>query len=113
MNSTIHGETFSWTKARTPLVRVHFEYIDSHAESVCLAGTFNGWHPNATPLARCRSTGVWTKDLELPPGTYEYNFMVDGRWKWDRSCREAVENPFGGLNSVLHVRRSRADNGAI
>jgi len=84
---------------------VHFEYIDSDAETVYVAGTFNHWHPGATPLARFRSRGVWVKDLKLPVGTYEYNFVVDGHWKRDPACEEMVEDLSGELNSVLRVKK--------
>jgi Glycogen recognition site of AMP-activated protein kinase len=85
---------------RTQLV--HFEYVDPHAESVCLAGTFNDWHPNATPMI-ASSPGLWMKDLSLAPGAYEYCLIVNGHWKPDPQCEVSVENPFGGLNSVLKV----------
>jgi 1,4-alpha-glucan branching enzyme len=81
---------------------VHFEYVDSHADSVCVAGTFNGWHPSANPM-KAVVHGHWRSDLVLQPGTYEYALVVDGRWKPDPQCGEKVENAFGGINSVLRV----------
>jgi 1,4-alpha-glucan branching enzyme len=81
---------------------VHFDYMDKHASSVCIAGTFNDWHPSATPMsASCH--GHWEKDVALPPGVYEYALIVDGHWKLDPRCAGKKENPFGGLNSVLRV----------
>jgi RNA polymerase-binding transcription factor DksA len=41
--------------------------------------------------------------LSLPPGRYEYQFVVDGRWIHDRAARELADNPFGGINSVIEV----------
>jgi hypothetical protein len=49
------------------------------------------------------SPGLWAKDLKLSPGTYEYCLIVDGHWRHDPRCPDSVENPFGGLNSVLNV----------
>ena len=90
------------TLQKPAVTLVHFDYIDTHADSVCIAGTFNEWHPSATPmLASCH--GHWEKELALPPGVYEYALIVDGRWKPDPRCTEQKENPFGGLNSVLRV----------
>jgi hypothetical protein len=97
-------QTRSFDDSSAVLVPVHFEYIDVGAESVCVAGTFNAWHPGATPLTRYKSRGVWMKDLQLSPGRYEYSFVVDGHWKRDPACQDIAENPFGGLNSVLHVK---------
>jgi hypothetical protein len=81
---------------------VHFVYRDANAESVCLSGTFNDWHPCATPMV-AHSPGLWIKDLALAPGDYEYCLIVDGHWRPDPLCEEKVENPFGGMNSVVHI----------
>lgn len=48
------------------------------ALSVCLVGDFNGWQPAAHPMQR-RSGDRWTVRLELPPGSHQYVFLVDGR----------------------------------
>ena len=81
---------------------VHFVYRDASAESVCLSGAFNDWHPCATPMI-AHSPGLWIKDLALAPGDYEYCLIVDGHWRPDPLCEEKVENPFGGMNSVVHI----------
>jgi 5'-AMP-activated protein kinase regulatory beta subunit len=47
--------------------------------------------------------GRWVKELVLPPGRYEYLFVVDGRWQPDPGSAERVANPFGGENGVLVV----------
>jgi hypothetical protein len=63
---------------------------------------FNDWHPGATPMIDL-GHGRWVKELTLPPGRYEYQFVVDGHWMHDRTAHETVYNPFGGLNSVVEV----------
>jgi hypothetical protein len=45
----------------------------------------------------------WGKDLVLPPGIYEYRFVVDGEWVTDPKAAEAVPNPFGSSNSILRA----------
>jgi len=83
--------------------RVHVEFIDSVAESVCIAGTFNDWRPEVTPMIHL-GAGRWAKDLALPPGVYEYCLVLDGsKWVTDPSAGETTPNPFGGLNAVLRV----------
>jgi 1,4-alpha-glucan branching enzyme len=82
--------------------RVHFEFNYPAAESVSIAGTFNDWKPNATPMIAL-GQGRWAKDLALPPGDYEYCLVVDGQWMPDPQATETVANPFGGLNSVRKV----------
>ena len=71
------------------------------AKSVALAGSFNNWQPTAA-LKPTRA-GDWKGELKLPPGRYEYLFVVDGQWLPDPSAREAVPNPFGGVNSVISI----------
>src|SRR2546426_638474 len=82
--------------------QVHFEFTHPAAESVFLAGTFNGWQPKTTPLTAI-GQGRWAKDLPLTPGNYEYCFVVDGRWTPDPLANETAPNPFGGLNSIRRV----------
>jgi 1,4-alpha-glucan branching enzyme len=71
------------------------------AKSVALAGSFNDWQPLAT--LKPTRTGEWQGELKLPPGRYEYLFVVDGQWLPDPSARETVPNPFGGVNSVIAI----------
>jgi Glycogen recognition site of AMP-activated protein kinase len=40
----------------------------------------------------------------LEPGTYEYCFVVDGKWIPDPLAKEMVPNPFGSRNSVITVQ---------
>jgi 1,4-alpha-glucan branching enzyme len=84
------------------LTPVRFEFTDPAAKTVCLAGSFNQWQPAAKPL-HSSGAGDWWKETSLAPGTYEYCFVVDGKWRPDPRAQEAVANPFGGTNSVLHV----------
>jgi 1,4-alpha-glucan branching enzyme len=81
---------------------VHLELAGVHAEAVALAGTFNDWKPETTPLARI-GPEHWAIGLALPAGQYEYLFVADGRWLPDPNCLHQVPNPFGGVNSVLSV----------
>jgi 1,4-alpha-glucan branching enzyme len=83
---------------------VRFELVNATARSVCIAGTFNDWHPSVTEMIAL-GEGRWAKELRLVPGTYEYLFIVDGRWTTDSAADESVANPFGGRNSVLRVVR--------
>ena len=87
-------------KSKTQLV--HFEFHDPAARKVCIAGTFNGWHPEVSEMIPLGS-GLWAKDLELPPGAYEYRLIVDGRWITDPKCAHSAPTPFGETNSLLVV----------
>jgi 1,4-alpha-glucan branching enzyme len=85
---------------------VRFEFTHPTATTVCIAGTFNDWHPEAKPM-HCLGDGRWLKETVLPPGTYEYCLVVDGEWMPDPQVQETVPNPFGGRNSLLRVSNSR------
>ncbi len=83
------------------------EYRDSEAGDVRIAGDFNGWVPDRDVLSRVEAQGrtrVWVKVLRLPPGTYQYRYFVDGRWRVDPANQDISAGPMGQTNSVLHVR---------
>jgi chromosome partitioning protein len=86
---------------------VVIEYRDSEAGDVRIAGDFNGWVPDRGVSSRIEAEGrtrVWVKILRLPPGTYQYRYFVDGRWKIDPANENSSPGPMGQTNSVLYVR---------
>jgi len=89
------------------LVPVRFEFTHPTATTVCVAGTFNHWQPEAKTL-HSSGVGNWWKETTLAPGTYEYCFVVDGHWIPDPLAKQTVTNPFGGRNSILTVPSSPA-----
>lgn len=80
-----------------------FEYYAPHARRVHVAGTFNDWNPQASPLKR-EPDGKWKVGLALPPGRYEYRYLVDGVWENDQRPVECVPNAFGSWNCVVTVQ---------
>jgi hypothetical protein len=75
---------------------------DPSVEQVEVAGSFNGWNPSATPMSK--QDGVWHAVLVLPPGNYEYMFVVDGkRWVTDPLAVATHDDGFGGSNAVLDL----------
>lgn len=72
------------------------------ARSVRLTGSFNDWSAEGVPLVR-RDDGLWECQLAIPPGEHEYRYIVDGAWTEDPHNTDAVQNEFGGVNSVLAV----------
>lgn len=61
---------------------VEFSLDAPKAKAVSLAASFNGFDEEALRLAR-EEDGLWRVTVPLPPGTYEYGFLVDGRWTPD------------------------------
>jgi 1,4-alpha-glucan branching enzyme len=101
-----HNHNHDNAKSTAPqLVPVRFEFTHPTATTVCIAGTFNHWQPEAKTL-HSSGVGHWWKETSLAPGTYEYCLVVDGKWIPDPLARDYVPNPFGGRNSVLTVASS-------
>lgn len=86
-------------KRQTTKKRLTFRLCAPEAKEVFVAGSFNDWDPQARALKRNKS-GMWTTWMSLPPGTYEYRFVVDGEWCEDPECGESMENEHGSHNSV-------------
>jgi len=82
--------------------RILLEFVKPDAKQVCVAGSFNEWKPESTPLS-LKSNGCWVGNFAVKPGRHEYLFVVDGQWMPDPNAQESVQNPFGGKNSVLIV----------
>jgi len=64
---------------------------------VALAGDFNNWQP---ARMRKQKDGSHVSIVPLAPGTYEYKFIVDGRWVVDEENGAFAWNPYGSVNSV-------------
>ncbi|MFO8034995.1 MAG: glycogen-binding domain-containing protein [Candidatus Bipolaricaulota bacterium] len=78
-----------------------FAVVAPRADSVAVMGDFSGWQP--VPLEYSEGTGVWTAELDLPPGRYEYAFMVDGRWVGQDPVADEYVRSFGEYTSVRYV----------
>jgi hypothetical protein len=92
------------TSATDHTVLVRFELVAPDAQSVALAGSFNGWNESSTVFKRGAEAGVWTVTVALAPGEYQYLFVVDGRrWIPDPAAHAQVEDDFGQRNSLLVV----------
>ncbi|UCF06373.1 MAG: isoamylase early set domain-containing protein [bacterium] len=83
---------------------VQFSIYAPKAARVTLVGDFNNWSTTADPLFNREGEGVWTIVIPLPPGRYEYKFLIDSeKWIPDPGNPEVVDDGFQGLNSVLTV----------
>ena len=71
-------------------------------KTVQVAGTFSKWQA----LNMNGTTGMnWVLIIELSPGTYQFKFIVDGRWVCNPD-QETVDDGRGGKNNMLRVRES-------
>ena len=90
--------------AAPPQAAHHFVFKPTApVTKVYLAGIFNGWSNDKTPLAGPNQKGEYVVDLPLEPGRYGYKFVVDGKWTPDPANPENEEDGMGGKNSVVTV----------
>ncbi|MCK5216109.1 MAG: hypothetical protein KAR05_12245, partial [Candidatus Omnitrophica bacterium] len=84
------------------LLATSFSLSAPEARSVYVTGSFNDWSLDES----CRmqqENGKWIVNLQLKPGVYKYQFIVDGRWREDPSNSKQERNSFGDINSLLEV----------
>jgi chromosome partitioning protein len=90
--------------SRQPAEREVIFSFEAPAQAVVqLAGNFNNWVPEPLQFTDSHGRQVWHKTVALRPGSYEYKYVVDGHWLLDPHNSRAIHDPYGGLNSVLHV----------
>jgi chromosome partitioning protein len=83
---------------------VVFVTLYPRAGSVQVAGDFNNWQPEQTPMQKVGDSGVWQTEMNLSPGRYRYRLVVDGQWQQDPYNELTELNPFGGFNSVVEIK---------
>ncbi|MCR4391911.1 MAG: glycogen-binding domain-containing protein [Candidatus Acetothermia bacterium] len=71
------------------------------ARMVAVVGDFSAWQP--VPLADPDGDGIWTATIALPPGRYEYAFVVDGRWIGQDPLADEYVRSFGEYASVRYI----------
>lgn len=74
-----------------------------NATNVSVVGTFNSWEPTA--LSDEDQDGIWMASIPLPPGRYEYAFVIDGRWWGQDPLADEYVRSFGEYSSVRYVGR--------
>jgi 1,4-alpha-glucan branching enzyme len=82
---------------------LQFEIAAKEDSKVYVAGSFNNWDPTTHPLEHHPEDGVFRATINLPEGTHESKFVVNGVWHLDTQCPHFVPNAHGTLNSVVHV----------
>ena len=98
-------------QAGAAAIRVHtypqqFVYspVGQSPGKVAVAGDFNGWSEDATPMHR-DADGTFRATVDLNEGVHYYKFVVDGKWANDPRSDAALEisDGFGGKNSAILV----------
>jgi len=92
-----------------------FRYYAPSASVVQLAGNWpeNNWLAGQAQTAvllvgamkQEGADGVWVRTEKLPPGRYQYKFVIDRvNWHEDPNNPNRTDDGFGGFNSLLDVR---------
>jgi hypothetical protein len=84
------------------LVLHQFTYYQKGLQSISLEGDFNDWKADSTSLTEV-SPGVWSVSLRLPPGVYEYQFILNGKQRVADPTMPQASSEFGSPNSVVTV----------
>jgi 1,4-alpha-glucan branching enzyme len=73
------------------------------AKEVVLVGDFTDWQARPLTMDRMKPRSrTFAAAVTLPPGSYQYKFIVDGEWTEDPKA-ECVPNRFGTHNSVVTI----------
>ncbi len=85
--------------------RVTFKYNNEEkAQSAVLAGEFNGWSLQETPMKKLKD-GSFSATLSLPAGqSYRFRYVLDGGvWVNDTDADGYAPNEYGEANSVITI----------
>lgn len=66
-----------------------------------VAGSFNGWNAQKNRLEYNKNISAYTCTLLLKPGLYQYKFVVNDNWIYDKDNPDKSSDGFGGFNSIL------------
>ena len=106
LSSVVIGDSLVSTLQDTlRLVRLMFDA--PHARRVAVAGDFNRWDVDATPLVRDARSHRWSVTLAVGTGDQRYAFVVDGtRWVPDPRAERSVRGEDGRIYSLLNLSRT-------
>jgi hypothetical protein len=89
-----------------------FSYHAPSARQVTLAGNFNNWggtqgggryDPSIDPMTDVDGDGIWQIVLPLPPGRYQYKFVIDGGVRWEQDPNNPDKDTEGGIENSLII----------
>jgi 1,4-alpha-glucan branching enzyme len=89
-----------------------FRYDAPAARMVTLAGNFNNWagtqgggryDPTIDPMFDEDGDGIWTIVKPLPPGRYQYKFVIDNAVRWEMDPSNPNTGTEGGIENSLII----------
>jgi hypothetical protein len=83
---------------------VRFRVRAEGAARVAVVGAFNEWREDAAPMALDPASGIWSADVAVPPGSWEFGYLVNGeRVVVPEEADFYTESGFGDRNAVVVV----------
>jgi 1,4-alpha-glucan branching enzyme len=88
-----------------------FQYEAPSAKLVTLAGNFNNWggtegggryDPTIDPMTES-GDGIWSIVMPLPPGRYQYKFVIDNGTRWEKDPSNPNVGTEGGIENSLVI----------
>jgi 1,4-alpha-glucan branching enzyme len=109
--------TLDWIQDRLPPPSeveggIMFRYHAPSARQVTLAGNFNNWggtqgggryDSSIDPMVDEDGDGTWTIVVPLPPGRYQYKYVIDGGVRWEQDPNNPDKGTEGGIENSMIV----------
>ena len=90
---------------RATKTNVTLTYVGA-ANEIKAKGEFNAWNAQSSTFTKTEKGFIYS--MALPPGNYQYLFVIDGKEKRDPSNKDSIDNGMGGWNSVIRIARPDA-----
>lgn len=91
---------------------VLFQYENKAAHSVNLCGNFNDWcgtktynrfDPSIGVMNDDDKDGIWKITIPLPPGRYQYKFVIDNGTSWVQDPNNPLKDYEEGIENSLII----------
>ncbi|OIP81436.1 MAG: hypothetical protein AUK44_10050 [Porphyromonadaceae bacterium CG2_30_38_12] len=73
-------------------------------KKVQIAGQMNDWTPSRMSDLKLNKQGQYEISMNLSPGSYLYQLLIDGDQNHDPTNPNRVDNGFGKFNSILQIK---------
>lgn len=84
---------------------IQFTISLPEAQSVAVAGSFNGWAVDTHRMLRQGTNGVWSVVIALPEGEHAFMYVINGKtWMAPPAAQDFVTDGFGNTNGIVVVR---------
>jgi glycosidase len=101
----IKGIAYSVPCRKTDKVNFTFSFNPQGKsyKKVQIAGQMNDWTPSRMPDLALNANGLYEISMNMSPGSYLYQMLLDGDQNHDANNPNKVDNGFGKFNSILQI----------